>query len=220
MNCPFCAQLMDLFRRLRPIHPDINTTELGKISDIIEMPCPHADSIRRLWERGLALCGRMDGDLEKNSPQGWTVDTENNSRMTLTLRFYLDGRYKFHLVISLVSRPDKPGHPGETRVLSPQWISPSIPCAWYDECLEEHGQRCQQPTWMRLRPEPIAMPEWLVDVVDNCVVPYGSICRAFIHLGWRSMPEAYQHNYRATEGKGFLKPRPSTGNSPDCSGSF
>lgn len=174
---------MESFRRTSRASSDhdIATRELGKLSDIMEMPCPHADLILRLWERGLALYERMDENFETCSPQGWTVNTR---QVYLPGLKFLKKRPKFDMIISLVARPDKPGHPGTARVLNPQWIEPSIPRAWYDTCLKEHGQECHKPAWMWLRPEPIAMPEWLVDVIDNCVVPCNSDTARYTALSY------------------------------------
>lgn len=187
MNCQFCSNLMDMFRRIsgNASHTHNLPVELGKLSDITGMPCPHADSIRRLCERGIFLNGERNEDLKQFLPKDWTVSTHGRS-----LYFALDGICKEPFKIRLVARPDKPGHPGTSRVLSPQWTKLSIPRAWYEKCLKEHGHECHKPTWMRLRPERIAMPEWLVDVVDNCVVPCNSNTARYIALSytWGNVP--------------------------------
>lgn len=186
MTCQFCSKLMNLFHRISqlPSQPHIAHAygKLGRLSDIMEMPCLHAESIRRLWERGLALHGRIDEDFEEVSPRVWTVNYAISQNLILT--FFLDEKFKFELKISLVARFDKPRHPGTTKVLDPRWTEASIPRAWYTKCLREHRHSCFQPTWMRLRPEPIAMPEWLVDVVDNCVVPCNSDTTRYTTLSY------------------------------------
>lgn len=187
MTCQFCSNLMELFRRISgaPSHTYDPRVELGNLSDIIKMPCAHADSIRRLCERGIALYGEGHERLKKFLPKDWTVRTVGRD-----LTFSSDGIHQEHFNIRLVARLDTPGHPGTSRVLSPQWTELSIPRAWYDKCLKEHGNACHKPTWMRLRPEPIAMPEWLVDVVDNCVVPCNSNAARYIALSytWGNVP--------------------------------
>lgn len=184
MKCQFCSNLMDMFRRKPEFLSGYKYLfdEPRKISHIMEMPCPHAGSVRRLWETGRALNGRMDDNVDKVSLQGWADHTWEFGR--LILGFCLDEQYNFDLPVSLVARPDTLGHPGMTRVLSPQWIEPSIPRAWYAKCLKEHGRECHTPAWMSLRPESIAMPEWLIDVVDNCVVPCNSDMTRYITLSY------------------------------------
>lgn len=170
---------------------EMDRTHLGKLSDIIEMSCPHANSIRKLWERDAlaSYSKRIDKAraLEKGIliPQLWTVSVMNSSRgMNLRLVFRHENGRSHITGIGLILRPNEPGHAGTTRVLNTQWTDPWIIRTWYDKCLENHGRKCDQPDWMRLRLASTAMPEWLVDVVDNCVVECNSDKTRYIALSY------------------------------------
>lgn len=149
---------------------------LGTLSDITEIPCPHADWIFRVWESI-----RED---KAAAPQRWSARIKFHHAATIL--FDLDGEPEpsTQRQICLVSRPDKPGHPGTGRLLDPQWSDPSILRAWYSTCQEEHGEDCQESAVIRSRQETIAMPEWLVDVVDQCIVPCDADISRYIALSY------------------------------------
>lgn len=149
---------------------------LGTLSDIIKLPCPHADWVFKVWE--------SIHEDKPAAPQHWSACI--SFYFGATIMFDLDGKPESSRKrqIRLVSSPDKPGHPGTARVLDPQWSDPSILRAWYSTCQEEHGKDCQEQAVVRSRQETIAMPEWLVDVVEQCIVPCDANISRYIALSY------------------------------------
>lgn len=96
---------------------------------------------------------------------------------TIDFEFYLEGRTYFRRTCELVLQADEPGHAGIARILDPQWIHPSVAGSWYSRCLDEHGDHCNKPSWMKVRPERTTYPNWLVDVGELCVVPFNPTTR-------------------------------------------
>lgn len=174
------------------------------------MPCPHAGSIRRVWEAYAFDPGER---LSGPQPWQWTLQArESLDMMVLTYRNEVleEGPYGLAVPTRLILRPNKPGHTGTTSVLSPHWADLSMMRTWAKRCIKEHGQKCEYPDWMRLRPESIAMPEWLVDVVDYCVVEYNADTAPYIALSytWGGV-QCLKHTSENIEGlkeKGSLHP--------------
>lgn len=175
-SCQVCSNIMRFFER--PEFPDMmlkyDRIDLGTLSDIKETPCPHADWVFKTWER-------IHED-EKAAPQRWSARI--TFRYGATIAFDLDGETESSTEISLVYRPDKPGHRGPTRVLDRQWSDPSILRAWFRTCQEEHGKYCEEQARNRPLQETIAMPEWLVDVVNQCIVPCDADISRYITLSY------------------------------------
>lgn len=184
--------------------------DLGTLSDIIEIPCPHADWVLRVWE--------SIHEDKTAAPQRWSAWVGFHDLWACTgiaIFFDLDGKIQSSRKIELVSRPDEPGHAGTARVLDPQWLDPSILRAWFDTCQEEHGKYCQERTVDGSRQETIAMPEWLVDVIDQCIVPCDADISRYIALSytWGGV-ECLRHtrgNLGRLKERGSLYPDESSG---------
>lgn len=207
-SCEVCAKI------LRGFHwdeipdaekGDYHRIDLGTLSDIIEISCPHADWVLRVWE--------SIHEDKTADPQRWSacITFYGSARIV----FDLDGKYDSWTQVELVYRPDKPGHAGTARILDPQWSDPSILRAWLSTCQEEHGKDCQDQVVIRSRQETIAMPAWLVDVVDQCIVPCDADISRYIALSytWGSV-ECLKHtkgNIGRLKESGSLYPDESSG---------
>lgn len=176
-GCRVCQKIMHAFRQ-RKSHPEYHREyKLGTVAQVMDMPCPHAEWIRAWWE-----CGRPDSADE---PELWgLVAGTGISTRTVDFDFYLEGRTIFRRTCELVVRTDEPGHAGIARILDPHWIHPSVARSWYSRCLDEHGDRCNKPSWMKIRPERTAYPNWLVDVGDLCVVPFSTATTRYLTLSY------------------------------------
>lgn len=147
---------------------------LGKLSDVISMPCPHSDSIRKLWESGKLHDMPM--------PEPWSVRIWYSGFESVKLEF-LDGERRFRCEVDLVANGG-PEHPGTSVLLDPQWINPSVPKYWYSQCLDEHGSECDEPNWMKLHPGTNGAPDWLIDVIDQCIVPFSHDSTSYVTLSY------------------------------------
>lgn len=174
-SCPVCSKIMGIFRGAQENPASDASVDLGEFSLLIDASCPHADSIRRMWEA-------MGGD---GPPARWSAEMRYaHVYESVEFAFSFDGREEMIVPVDLVNRPDEPGHAGIARVLDPGLAEPSVLRAWYDECLGGHGPRCEEPEWTRLQPGELATPTWLVDVVDECVVPSGPSTSRYITISY------------------------------------
>lgn len=173
-DCQVCLKIMAIFKIATRKDDKIIRHTLGKLSDVIGMPCPHSDSIRKLWESG------KPHDMP--APEYWAAEIVYFGLEPIIIRFF-DGNRKFHYDVELVASGD-PEHPGTSILLDSRWIDPSVPKYWYSQCLDEHGSECDEPNWMKLHPGTDADPDWLIDVVDQCIVPFSSDTSSYVTLSY------------------------------------
>lgn len=138
--------------------------ELGRLPEIISMPCPHSESIRKIWESRWPY---------KKLPENCSVMIQSFGPFDPVEFVFTDDEKRVYQNVDLVAK-DEPEHPGTSILIDEHWIDPSIPKSWYSTCLDEHGPECQEPTWITSQPGISAHPDWLIDVVDQCLVPYSS----------------------------------------------
>lgn len=158
--------------------------DLGKLSDVISMPCPHSDTIRSLWEGG--------GSPNMHTAESWSVEIFHHRFNPSSIMSFISsqaGQQNINYYVELVAN-DELEHPGTALVLDSQWIDPSVPKKWYTQCLHDHGSECNEPDWMKLHPGPNAYPDWLIDVMDQCIVPFGSDTKSYVALSytWGNVP--------------------------------
>lgn len=172
-GCRVCQKIMHGFKQGSSHY----NYKLGTVAEVMDMPCPHAEWIRAWWESG------KPENADEAEPWGLVAWSGVTTR-TIDFEFYLEGRTFFRRTCELVLRADEPGHPGISRILDPQWIHPSVAGSWYSRCLDEHGDHCNKPSWMQVRPERTAYPNWLVDVAELCVVPFGPATTRYLTLSY------------------------------------
>lgn len=175
LGCEVCAKIITVFRTAIS-QDDHIIYELGKLSDVITMPCPHAASIRKLWESGRQY---MHGT---STTEPWSVQTSYSHSEPVMIRF-VNGEQILSYDVDLVAN-DGPEHPGTSTLPDSQWIDPFIPRHWYSKCLHEHGSQCERPSWMDLHPGINADPDWLIDVIDQCIVPFSSDTSSYLTLSY------------------------------------
>lgn len=172
-DCHVCQKIMHGCRQGK-VHFNYR---LGTVAEVMDTPCPHAEWIRDWWEGG-----RPDS---ADKPELWGLVAQSgfNTR-TISFEFYLESRTVFRRTCELVLRTDEHGHAGIARILHPQWIHPSVARSWYFRCLDEHGNRCHKPSWMKVQPGRTAHPSWLVDVGELCVVPFSPAITRYVTLSY------------------------------------
>lgn len=170
--------------------------ELGNLCDVINMPCPHSASIRELWEGAkLGHVGFPNLRMRLNEwpnevpPGRWSVNISSKDSMGLFIEFCDESgttgtRWtRRDEVVDLVAKREA-GHLGTARLLGSRWVDPLIPKSWYATCLNEHGEGCQEPTWTDSQSATTAHPDWLVDVIDQCIVPFTPDTAKYITLSY------------------------------------
>ncbi|KAJ4289817.1 hypothetical protein N0V90_011148 [Kalmusia sp. IMI 367209] len=151
---------------------------LGNVLDILEMPCPHSDSIRKLWESGRP--DQMDASAIWNVEIRYLFDD-------FAFCFFDESHPEtknFYRTFNIVAKPGQNGHTGASKVINSQWIDPLIPRSWYATCLDLHGSRCEEPLWAYMQPSSIASPDWLIDVNEWCIVPYNNETARYLTLSY------------------------------------
>lgn len=174
-SCPVCSKIMGIFRGAKENPSSNASADLGEVSLITDMPCPHADSIRRVWE---TLIGA-------DSPQHWSVGLRYD-HMYESVEFVLsyDDQEETWAPVGLVNRPGEPGHAGKSRALDPEWADVSVLREWHDACAK-HGELCKAPALARVVPGGmLATPTWLMDVVDECIVPFSTATARYLTLSY------------------------------------
>ncbi|KPM42243.1 hypothetical protein AK830_g4353 [Neonectria ditissima] len=140
---------------------------LGEVATVLDGDCPHTESIRR--------AANLDQPVWEYPNRLLAIKKESNQTAA---RFGLadetsDGGIIFDNVsttpMELVSRRDQQNHPGRAILPDPKWIDLNIILGWASRCEREHQGKCDEPRWFK-GVEPVD-PEWLVDVVQGCVVP-------------------------------------------------
>lgn len=116
------------------------------------------------------------------TPEPWSIEICYLVLQPVVIRVF-DGERSFHYDVDLVVN-EGPEHPGTSILLDPRWIDPSVPKYWYSQCLDEHGSRCDEPNWMKLHPGTNADPDWLIDVINKCIVPFSSDTSSYFTLSY------------------------------------
>lgn len=181
LHCQVCSKIISLIKTTNT--QEFVKLSLGKLIDVISMPCPHSGSIRKLWGN------RRPHDTL--APKSWSVEISHYSYNPAVMTFISSqpGQQYIQYYVELVAN-DELEHPGTALLLDSQWIDPSVPKNWYSQCLHDHGSECNEPDWIKLNPGTDADPDWLIDVMDQCIVPFGSDTNSYVTLSytWGSVP--------------------------------
>ncbi|KPM41151.1 hypothetical protein AK830_g5403 [Neonectria ditissima] len=179
-NCQVCSGIIDFFKIDHSDQMRDESRSLGNLRDLVDMPCPHAHLIRSMWQRSTRTINMYPPSLA-----AWTVHIESYYDF-FQIRFLssIEG-IKTSPFLELVAKPDQPGHPGTSRILDSEWIDVSIPRSWLKTCLCEHGSSCDEPLLTTKGQSGTSMnPDWLIDVEEQCVVPFSSETAAYLTLSY------------------------------------
>ncbi|RDL35998.1 uncharacterized protein BP5553_06610 [Venustampulla echinocandica] len=184
-TCQVCAKLLALYKMPFEVNAEV---KLGKVSDVLASECPHAN-----WVRNVKY---MYGPVPRYGRRELTAwRHENNTAIFLgvSYRSRTASTWSTTQPFELVSRDSQPGNLGRSRILDPEWVDLDVVRTWYSRCVKEHRLKCEQPAWIK-GVEP-AKPDWLIDIVQGCIVPYSSETKKYLSLSytWGQTP-----NLRAT----------------------
>ncbi|KAK8023872.1 hypothetical protein PG993_011938 [Apiospora rasikravindrae] len=172
-DCDICSKILQIFRSPFDEECDI---ELGKVGDILAHECGHANWIRDIqymYGTGPRYEGR-DLGLHKwahhrDASFGLSFVTHDTLSWSTTKPF------------ELVFRPNIPNHPGTARILDSHWIDLDLVKDWRSRCSRDHGDQCDKSTIGSAR---LVYPQWLINVVDGCVVPCPQDSPRFVTLSY------------------------------------
>lgn len=174
-SCEVCSKILNAFhsRDDTAVFLEYN---LGDLIAVTNMPCPHSDSILELWQH-------VEKQRFSVQPGPRSVEISLNTTWGVEILFSSGGERQGSVYIDLVAR-DELGHPGTSTLFNWLWIDPSVLKSWYAACLHEHGPECQEPPRTESQPGIIAHPDWLIDVMDQCIVPFSSGTARYITLSY------------------------------------
>ncbi|KAH7120340.1 heterokaryon incompatibility protein-domain-containing protein [Dactylonectria estremocensis] len=162
-TCEVCATILDIYMaEFQELDDDV----LGEVSEVLDGDCPHTDSIRRAANFDRPITDYPNRLLAIKKEPDQTATRLGLAEVTP------EGNIVFDNVsttpMELVARNDQPSHPGRGILPDPEWINLDTILSWASRCNREHGDRCGEPRWFR--GVEAVDPEWLVDVVQGCVV--------------------------------------------------
>lgn len=167
-DCEFCSTVVHLFNAICPpgreIHAEVPRNILGSMSDLLSSNCCHTTWLRHIGFGGISLplhefhsVELIQGPAPRTCARLWAgFPTKSLVRCAPTLPF------------ELIFRAEVPGHRGRGRILRRDWIDIEQISHWRSRCIEEHGGRCDKLVLGALAP---FRPWWLIDVVQECIVP-------------------------------------------------
>ncbi|KAF7557402.1 hypothetical protein G7Z17_g663 [Cylindrodendrum hubeiense] len=162
-DCEVCATILDIYTAE---FEEWDDEVLGTVADVLDGDCPHTESIRRAANFDRPVTDYPDRLLAIKKESNQTATRLGLAEVTP------EGDIVFDNVsttpMELVSRGDQEFRLGRGILPDPQWIELKTILGWVSRCEREHGDKCNVPRWFK-GVAPVD-PEWLVDVVQGCVV--------------------------------------------------
>ncbi|OBS20388.1 hypothetical protein FPOA_06759 [Fusarium poae] len=163
MSCDICETIIDICSAGFEEYDD---EILGQVSTVLNSACPHAESLQRAATFDEHIAGFPDALLAIKKDIRKTGIHLGLAHLTPDDQIIFDN---VSMTSSdLVFRDDLPDHPGQAILPDRKWIDLNVVRGWISICDQEHGRQCHEPSWLS-GVEP-AKPEWLIDVIQNCVV--------------------------------------------------
>ncbi|KAI1455344.1 heterokaryon incompatibility protein-domain-containing protein [Annulohypoxylon moriforme] len=150
---------------------------LGALSEALSSPCSiHTPLIQRFKEVCRQGWVNMTDDVMATCDVSIVPRSKDRSA-SISLFLSKVGYVSRLLLINRVFAPD---HPGNGRILDPDWSDVDLLPRWKHECLTKHGARCENPfkIW-KIR------PAWLIDVKRKCLVPGQESDGPYVALSYR-----------------------------------
>lgn len=171
-----CEVCNDLWRLLTE-HGFRRNINVGSFDEALSSKCPDHT---RIIEEFKNTCDDYPHHAGISKDVGFTRgNSDSSTSLFHSLQHF--GRV-WNLVA--VQKNDVKDHPGNGRVLDPDWVDIERIKEWKRDCLTSHGIKCQNP--LKIRP---VSPALLVDVENRCVVP-GTDAERYVSLSYRSSNDA------------------------------
>lgn len=177
MTCDVCEAIIAVFSTS---FDEWGEAALGEVSTVLDSDCSHAESLRRAanFERPITDFPNALLAIKKSRKQTgvrlalacWGPnDTIIFDEVSMT---YLD----------LVAPRGSVNHPGQGILPDIAWIDLEIVRGWLSTCKTLHQPQCSEPP--RLKGVEPVDPEFLIDVVDNCIVSPPEIGVDYVALSY------------------------------------
>ena len=176
-SCEICNDLWQFFAEPDAARKNIN---LGSFDEALASQCP--DHTRILEEFKSHCDSKGDGVFADRDTSDVGFIKGCNGESTTLYQSIKDLGLYWNL--AAVKKRDVENHPGDGRVLDPDWVDLDLVTKWKQECLSSHGDKCENP--MRI---PTVIPAWLVDVEKKCVLS-GGAGKPYVALSYRSSDAA------------------------------
>ncbi|KAF4983838.1 hypothetical protein FZEAL_844 [Fusarium zealandicum] len=177
MTCNVCETIIDVYSAgFEEWDDDV----LGEVSTVFSSDCPHAKSLLRAANFGKPVTDFPTELLAIKKETKQTGVRLGLAHLDLDQDIIFD--YVSTTSMDLISRDGQPDHPGNAILPDPKWIDLSVVRGWLTTCKSEHQLQCHEPPW--LKGVSAANPEWLIDVVQHCIVVAPSTGANYVALSY------------------------------------
>lgn len=173
LSCEICNDLWQFFAEPDTKKKDIN---LGSFDEALASQCPDHT---RILEAFKSYCDGDDDDESSGRDSNDVGFIKGDTNISTTLFESIKNRGQYWSLVA-AKKQDVENHPGNGRVLKPDWVDLDLAIEWKKECLTSHGAQCENPMMV-----PLITPAWLVDVEKKCIVSGGD-GRPYIAISYRS----------------------------------
>jgi len=171
ISCRVCRKIVSVMQT----PPDQPAREqLGTISDILSYHCPHVkwfQDVKTRFESRKQSLGQSELFFGK-----YGVRTAAHLGRTL------DGEECAFLQLNIEKVASGNPPTGRARVLKSDCIDLDVIRQWKESCITNHGIECNMPQWLDGLEK--IQPDWLIDVLNGCMVPADGKDRIYITLSY------------------------------------
>ncbi|KAI1087496.1 heterokaryon incompatibility protein-domain-containing protein [Rostrohypoxylon terebratum] len=140
-----------------------NSIDLGSFDEALSSSCPiHTPLVQRFKD----YCRQPDATVGKDMIASQDVGTVPRSKSHSASMYLSLSKLGAIWKLLLVNRTSVSNHPGNGRILDPDWADVDLLPRWKHECVTAHGTKCGNP--LKIWP---TRPAWLIDVERKCLVP-------------------------------------------------
>ncbi|XDG04010.1 hypothetical protein ABKA04_003625 [Annulohypoxylon sp. FPYF3050] len=158
VNCSICRAL---WHGLADI--DVaNNINFGSFDEALSSPCPiHTPLVQRFKD----YCQQPNSIVENDTMASRDVGVVPRSKSHSASMYLSLSKLGQVWKLLLVNKTSAPNHPGNGRILNPDWADVDLLPRWKHECMTAHGTKCENP--LKIWP---TRPAWLIDVERKCLV--------------------------------------------------
>ncbi|KAI0896574.1 heterokaryon incompatibility protein-domain-containing protein [Annulohypoxylon nitens] len=173
VNCNICRAL---WHGLADI--DVaNNINFGSFDEALSSSCPiHTP----LGQRFKDYCQQPNSIVENDTMASRDVGVVPRSKSHSASMYLSLSKLGQVWKLLLVNKTSVPNHPGNGRILNPDWADVDLLPRWKHECMTAHGTKCENP--LKIWP---TRPAWLIDVERKCLVPGHECDEPYVAVSYR-----------------------------------
>ncbi|KAF5678622.1 hypothetical protein FHETE_1174 [Fusarium heterosporum] len=176
-----CCEICGIFNRL--LDGNSFKDDLSSAS-AFEKYCDIHTPILRWIEREYTKAAQLEAKAGYRSPdydlRGFRFIRSQDRLPTISALAYKDRpQYSFETIMHEQKTEGSLEEDSFTSVMKPDWINLGIAKTWLKACIAEHKPQCHLPHGVQA-----VSPAWLIDTVENCLVP-GTTNNEFVALSYR-----------------------------------